>query len=178
MNFKDLGKFLVQKGLPIVGAALSGGNPLTVAAMIANAFNANPSDPADIINKINLDPNSQIKLLELQQTHEIELTKLALQAEIENNKDRASARQREVDIAKAGQRDWMPAILATLIVLGFFSVLYAIMTTAGDPTDKDVLNIMLGVLGAQFAAVYSYYFGSSASSRNKDSAMIESIKAK
>jgi hypothetical protein len=172
MNFKDLGKAIIQKGVPILGAALTG-NPLTVAAMIANAFNANPSDPQDIINKINLDPNSQIKLLELQQTHEIELTKLALQADIENNKDRASARQREVEMAKAGQRDWMPSILAVGFLLIYATVqLYIIM----EPGVQD--DVISARMQDVLMVIIAFYFGSSSSSRSKDNAMIESIKAK
>lgn len=171
MDFKSLGKAIIQKGAPLLGAALGGPAGATVGALIANAFDANPSDPADIINKINLDPQSQIKLIEIQKSHEIEIAKLALQSEVENNKDRASARSREVEIAKTGQRDWMPSILSMLVTFGFFSTIFAIMSTTADPNDKEVLYIMLGGLSAAFTSIISYYFGSSASSKAKDQAL-------
>ncbi len=86
--------------------------------------------------------------------------------------DRASARERQ-----ATMRDWTPTVLALLVTAGFFGML-AVMAFRDLPiTNKDMLNVMLGSLGAAWVAVVSYYFGSSAGSRDKDAALAAAAKA-
>ena len=77
--------------------------------------------------------------------------------------DRDSARRRQVDL-----KDWTPTVLAMLVSAGFFGML-SVMAFHDLPVgNRDMLNIMLGSLGAAWVAVVSYYFGSSAGSRAKD----------
>lgn len=79
--------------------------------------------------------------------------------------DRDSARQREIQV-----KDKIPGILAVLTVGGFFLILGAMSwgLVSGNVTKSEAFLIMLGVLGAMTKDIYSYYFGSSASSRAKD----------
>ena len=85
--------------------------------------------------------------------------------------DRDSARRRQVDL-----HDVTPTALAALVTAGFFGML-AIMAFHDLPTgNRDMLNIMLGSLGAAWVAVVSYYFGSSAGSRAKDQALAAATK--
>ena len=59
--------------------------------------------------------------------------------------------------------------IALLIVMGFFYILYHLLSAPIPPENKDLVNVLLGVLsGTGFAAVISYYFGSSIGSRNKE----------
>lgn len=162
MNFKDLGKAILQKGLPILGTALGGPAGATVGALIANAFDADPKNPEDIIKKINLDPNAQIKLIEIQKAHEIELAKLALQSEIEVNKDRANARQREVEL-----KDKIPGILAVIFTTCYLLMMYLFASNQSPETEA----ILFGINNAEML-ILAYYFGSSASSKVKDIALI------
>ncbi|MBV8165845.1 MAG: hypothetical protein JO021_03560, partial [Alphaproteobacteria bacterium] len=80
--------------------------------------------------------------------------------------DRDSARRRQVDA-----KDHTPTVLALFISVGFFGMLAAMMLWDVPPQNKDMLNVMLGSLGAAWVAVVSYYFGSSAGSRTKDTAI-------
>ncbi|MEE4212008.1 MAG: hypothetical protein V2I43_22410 [Parvularcula sp.] len=76
--------------------------------------------------------------------------------------DRADARAREL-----ARRDKVPASLAVLVLGGFFLVLAA-MLLGGVPDGAETeFSIMLGALATMAAAVMNYYFGSSASSREK-----------
>ncbi|WP_180542193.1 hypothetical protein [Nevskia soli] len=70
--------------------------------------------------------------------------------------DRGNARQREVVL-----RDWTPRGLAIGVTFGFFGLLVFMAIHAVPAESKDVLNILLGSLGAGWMAVISYYFGSS-----------------
>lgn len=65
----------------------------------------------------------------------------------------------EVDVA---------GILAVLITLGFFGVLAVLATRQAPIENRDLLNIMLGTLGAQFVAAVQFYLGSSKGSQGKD----------
>lgn len=77
--------------------------------------------------------------------------------------DRKDARNREIQL-----RDRMPAVLAVIVTLGFFGLLFYLMKWAPPESNKDVLNIMLGSLGTAWISVVSYYFGSSSGSSRKD----------
>lgn len=65
------------------------------------------------------------------------------------------------------------ATIAVLMVVGFFTILGALIYAAFvkislDGTLKDVLLVMLGTLGTLTTMVMNFYFGSTASSQNKD----------
>jgi hypothetical protein len=86
--------------------------------------------------------------------------------------DRDSARKREIEV-----KDNTPKVLAYALVLGFFSVL-GFMLFANVPTgSRDLLNIMLGMLGTSFVSVTAYYFGSSSGSAEKTRLLANSIPA-
>lgn len=80
-----------------------------------------------------------------------------------DNADRDSARRRQVEL-----HDYTPTVLAMLVTLGFFGLLCLLAFHEAPVGNRDILNIMVGSLGAAWVAVVSYYFGSSAGSRVKD----------
>mgnify|MGYP006269582455 FL=1 len=96
---------------------------------------------------------------------EIELQKQANELGLDFEKlavdDRKSARDMQ-----AATKSNIPAILAIGVTLGFFGILIGLMTD--NITKSDALLLMLGSLGTAWTAIISFYFGSSASSQNKD----------
>ncbi len=78
-------------------------------------------------------------------------------------KDRDSARNREIQT-----KDMTPRILAYGVTVGFFGLLGYMLKFDIPPTNKDMLNIMLGALGGAWVSIIAYYFGSSAGSAKKD----------
>lgn len=62
-----------------------------------------------------------------------------------------------------------------LLMGGFFTVLWFLITTEAPTGNKDILNILIGVLGAKFSDAVGYWINSSASSRNKDAAIANTI---
>lgn len=106
----------------------------------------------------------------------LEGRKLDLEGEKLNVQDRDSARQREIAVAASN----MPHIgkittpvLAMFTVVGFFAVLVGLLWAAMQDIRladglREVLYIMLGVLGTQTTQVYNYYFGSSSGSAQKN----------
>lgn len=66
-------------------------------------------------------------------------------------------------------------LLAMVVTISFVGVLAALLLVPPQSTDegiRNILNIMLGVLGAALGQVISYYFGSSSGSRAKDEALV------
>lgn len=76
--------------------------------------------------------------------------------------DRDSARKREEAV-----KDATPKILAYALVVGFFAVLGVMLFFNVPAASRELLDIMLGMLGTSFTGVTAYYFGSSASDHAK-----------
>ena len=97
--------------------------------------------------------------------YELELQKQANELGLDFEKlavdDRKSARDMQ-----ATTKSSIPAILAIGVTVGFFGILIGLMTD--NITKSDALLLMLGSLGTAWTAIISFYFGSSASSQNKD----------
>lgn len=51
--------------------------------------------------------------------------------------------------------------LAILVTLGFFAVIAGLLFVGVPQASRQILNIVLGVLGTGFTMILSYYFGSS-----------------
>lgn len=102
--------------------------------------------------------------------HEFEQYKMTWELEIERiyADDRKDARSREVEIAKAGKRDIMPAILSIAGLLAFGFALWVITFRDIPQENKELFVHIMGIIeGAMLVNVYNYYFGSSAGSRRK-----------
>lgn len=92
---------------------------------------------------------------------ELELERIAAQ-------DRDSARNREVQLAQAGKRDWTPTILSFVAVLSFGFALYVVAFRTIPEANREMFIHILGIIeGGMITLVFQYYFGSSAGSRQK-----------
>jgi len=83
------------------------------------------------------------------------------------NEDRASAR-----LMQANVKSWVPPFLAVVVTVGFFGILVGMMTETFK--SSDALMLMLGSLGTAWTGIIGFYFGSSASSQNKDQLLHQS----
>lgn len=60
------------------------------------------------------------------------------------------------------------AAIAFLVIFGFFSAIWLVLTQQAHSDMRDALLILIGSLGAAFGAIVQYYFGSSSGSARKD----------
>ena len=143
-KFKDtaVGKFLTKKLPELAGAALTGGPLEAIKILIDDDTSIGPEEKARLHNEL------------------VELYK----AEVE---DRESARQREVEVKKSGNVDWMFNITG-LVGLGAFAVIiYAIISLEIPEANKELFYHMIGIIEGVALRIYGYYFGTSMKD-NKD----------
>jgi energy-converting hydrogenase Eha subunit A len=151
---------LVKNAAPAVATALGGPMAGKAVSMISGMLGV--EDNVDSVTKaLQADPNLALKLREL------DLKELEVHA-----KDRDSARQRETAIATSEHAPYINKVITPYLALGITGlsfVLFGILIFVEvKPEAKDILIYILGVLSALVTQVASYYFGSSAGSKDKD----------
>jgi hypothetical protein len=81
--------------------------------------------------------------------------------------DRKSARDREI-----ATKDITPKLLAVVVTVGYFSILGYILQYGVPEKGGDALLLMLGALGAGWASILAYYYGSSSGSAAKNDMLL------
>jgi len=91
--------------------------------------------------------------------------------------DVASARNREAQVAVSDSAPYLNKIITPVLALGVliatFGLFGFVLFDKGtiDPTRKDILIYVLGVLSAIATQIVAYYFGSSKGSSDKNQAI-------
>ena len=161
----------IEQLAPTIASCLGG--PLAGMAVeaISKAIGVDPNAVQDTINsgKLTAEQIASIQQAEIAlkakaQEMNLDFEQLAVQ-------DRKSARDMQVTT-----KSWIPPLLAIIITLGFFGILAGMMT--GRVTSSEALMIMLGSLGTAWTGIIAFYFGSSASSQNKDQLLHQSTPSK
>ena len=161
----------IESIAPTIASCLGG--PLAGLAVeaVSKAIGVDPSAVQDTINsgKLSAEQIASIQAAEIQlkakaQEMNLDFEQLAVQ-------DRKSARDMQTTT-----KSFIPPLLALIITLGFFGILVGMMT--GKVTSSDALMLLLGSLGTAWTGVISFYFGSSASSQNKDQLLHQSTPTK
>jgi len=75
-------------------------------------------------------------------------------------------------------RSYMPAVLSSLVTVGYFSILIGMMRGALKVDDSQALLIMLGSLGTAWGAVMAFWFGSTSGSAEKTRLLAQSQPSK
>jgi hypothetical protein len=171
MSFSDKAKAIVAAVAPTAGAMFGGPLGGLAGNFIARALGATDDKAAEnaIISQ-SPEVVAQLRQAELDlQKHladnDIDLERIAAE-------DRANARAREI-----ATHDHTPAILAYGVTLGFFGTLGFLLWHGKPDAGGDALLVMLGALGGAWAAIVSYYFGSSAGSKDKTAALARFAKS-
>lgn len=151
----------LEQVAPTIATALGG--PLAGLAVqaISKAIGVDADETKRLIDdgKLTADQIAQVKMAELDLQKQAK--SLGLDFEKLATEDRKSARDMQ-----STTKSWVPPVLAITITLGFFGILLALMYGQVQKTDE--VMIMLGSLGTAWSGVIGFYFGSSASSQNKD----------
>ena len=146
---------------PTIASCLGGPLAGLAVTAISKVLGINESDVNKTIEsgKLTADQIAALKQAELQLQSQAQ--QLGLNFEQLAVQDRSSARSMQ-----ATTKSWIPGALAIFVTVGFFGILYALMS--GYATKSDELMIMLGSLGTAWTGIIGFYFGSSAGSQAKD----------
>jgi len=152
---------------PTIATALGGPLAGMAVSAVSKAIGCTPEEVQNVISNNKLDATqvaalqqAELELKKQAQEMNLDFTKLA-------NDDRKSARDMQ-----AITRSYIPPILAIGVTGGFFGILFGLMY--GQIQHAPQIDIMLGSLGTAWTGIVSFYFGSSASSQNKDSLLHQS----
>jgi hypothetical protein len=152
---------------PTIASALGGPLAGMAVEVIANKLGVHPDDAEAMLKagKLNGDQVASIQAAEIELKAKAQSMNLDF-ASLENQ-DRASARSMQSET-----KSWIPAVLAIGVTLGFFGILFGLMS--GRVTAGPEIEIMLGSLGTAWTGIIAFYFGSSASSQKKDELLHQS----
>lgn len=142
-------------GGPLAGAAVS-----ALGRAILGDDKATEAQVAEAIKTAS--PEVWAGVRKADQAFEVQMKELGFKLDELVYKDIDSARQREI-----ATKDWTPRALAIGVTLGFFGILIYLIQNGVPPEGGDALLVMLGALGGAWASIVTYYFGSSAGSREK-----------
>lgn len=167
-------KSVVGTVAPWIGTALGG--PLGGAALetIAGALGLTEKTEAAIKQALSgTTPEMMLALKQADYEFEVKMRELGFDSAKDMEalavSDRDSARKREISVGDKTTRH-----LAYLITGGFFSVLAYMLVFEVQEASRDILNIMLGSLGASWTGVVAYYFGSNKGSAQKTELLAKS----
>jgi len=152
---------------PTIATALGGPLAGMAVSAVSRAIGCTPEEVQNVISNNKLDA-TQVAAI---QQAELELKKQAQEMNLDfaklANDDRKSARDMQ-----AITRSYIPPVLAIGVTGGFFGILFGLMY--GQIQHAPQIDIMLGSLGTAWTGIVSFYFGSSASSQNKDNLLHQS----
>lgn len=165
---------LVRTVAPSIASAVGGPLAGMATRAISDALLGKPDGTEQELEKAvaSATPEQLLALKKAEQEFAVKMRELDIDLERISNEDRDSARSREVSL-----RDWTPRVLAGLITVGYFGVLFWMLRFGLPNTgSSEALLVMLGALGTAWGGVVAYYFGSSAGSKEKTEAMNKMVR--
>lgn len=154
---------------PTLGAAFGGpvGTAIGGAArqLIKGVFNLPEQASDDEIEQAiaTASPEQLVELRKADMDFKKQMAQLGVDMEKIHAADRDSARKRQAET-----KDKVPAILAAVLLLGFFGILGYILLEGLPEAGGEAILLLLGALAGAFGQVVNFYFGSSSGSSKKN----------
>jgi hypothetical protein len=160
MNWKSI----VGETAPLLGSLLAGPAGANVGKILGETLLGNENaSVTEIKNALNNPTQAQsVALKQMEINLQTKLSQIILDKTSLAINDRNSARQREMQV-----HDKIPSLLAILLTIGFFSVLFALLFFPMTNESSHIIGVMLGALGTAWISCITYYFGSSYGSQIK-----------
>lgn len=162
-------KEIARTAAPTIGTLLGGPLGGMAARQLSEFFLGKPDGTEEEIHAA-MNVATPEQLVELRRI-DADLKKVLVEAGIKVEE----MRYKDVDSARARQiaiKDLMPGFLGSIIVGGFLGVVWRVVTGEveglNDPVKAGLIGSVIGYLSAKAEQVVSYYFGSSAGSKQKN----------
>jgi hypothetical protein len=149
----------INQILPTIGTLLGG--PLGGAAVEAVGKALGISDAtADKVQKALSSGNLSAEQIAALQAADLQLktrmAELGIEAEKLSQLDKQGARQMQMSTGS-----WVPAALAIVVTVGYFSILIGLMTGDLKLWDNSAMTLLLGALTTAWGSVIAFYYGAS-----------------
>ncbi len=141
---------------PLVAAGLSGNAASVIVALLGSVFGVQSGSVADILGKIQTDPDMAFKLRKLETDHAEFLAGCDSKNLETESIDRQDARK------YSGTYKTFLIQMAFLVTAGFFSILL-LLFVPWDISDegKNLLSMLVGMLASKWQTIIDFFFGSS-----------------
>ena len=156
---------------PTLATAIAGPFGTMAYGLAATALGVSPEEAQKTIESGKLTSEQIASIQQAEIAIKARAQELGLDFAKLENEDRKSARDMQIST-----KSWIPAVLAIAVTIGFFGILVGMMTETFKTSDA--LMLMLGSLGTAWTGIIGFYFGSSASSQNKDNLLHQSTPTK
>ena len=101
---------------------------------------------------------------DLEPSQKAEFARMAFELE---SADRASARNREIEVAKAtGKQDWMMWVTGVVGLLSFMFTIYAVVYIDSVRENELFIHLMGMIEGVVIGNIFAYYYGASVKKDN------------
>jgi hypothetical protein len=81
--------------------------------------------------------------------------------------DTSNARQREIEVAKAGGNDHLMYVAGYTALISFLGMISAVIFVPGNVSHNPLFHQLMGIIEGVALTVFTYYFGSSKGSADK-----------
>lgn len=159
MKWSELGEKIAAFA-PLLGGVVGGPAGGAIGSIVASVFGVE-NNPESIVNAINNDPESALKLRRIELDNKTELQKIAIELAKSEIADKQNAR-------KENKHSKVPAILSGVLSVVIIGIIYLLFYTVVPEGSKDVLFMLLGVVVKEWGGAMQYWFGTTRSSANKD----------
>ena len=148
---------------PSIATALGGPLAGLAVTAISKALGIDEKDVQKTIETGKLSAEQMVSLKQAEMELQAKAQELGLNFEKLAVDDRKSARDMQMTT-----KSFVPALLSILVVTAWVLIQYFLLTHVIAPEMRELVARILGTLDASLLLVLNFYFGSSASSQNKD----------
>jgi uncharacterized membrane protein YeaQ/YmgE (transglycosylase-associated protein family) len=168
MEWKDVAS-IVGKSAPLLGTVLGGPAGAAIGSLVAAALGTGGT-PDDVSAAIAADPQAALKLREIELANQVQLQSLALDTTKVILADVQDARSRDVELAKLGRHNTRADVMVISAAVGLLACLLSLVLYREKipPEAVGIISTIAGLFGACLKDAFSFEFGSSRSSMNKD----------
>lgn len=152
-------KFLKLKGIlgavaPTLGQAMAGPLGKSAGDIVAKVLGCEPTPQAIEQSMQEITPEQLAAIKEAELEFEAKMKQMDVDVF-------ALAVQDTQDARKYFAKDMTSKIIALSMIAGFLGYIYLITVADPDDNPMEIINLILGWLGAQVSCIISYFYGSS-----------------
>lgn len=172
MSFWDDAGSVLAQVAPGIATALGGPVAgLAVKALTGALGLGDNASKEDVMKAVaNATPEQLAAIKKAEQDFMIRMKELDIDVYELDQKDRDSARRRQVDMD-----DWTPNVLGGVIIAGFF-IIVAMVLAGQFAVETALAGTLVGYVSAKAEQVVAFFFGSSKGSKDKTKAMSDAFQ--